>query len=57
MSNKKVVAVSRGQYRGIQIIELANGLLSFCLGTLTYTGKTLVAVTKFIDDYFSLKQN
>ncbi len=57
MSNKKVVAVSRGQYRGVQIIELANGLLSFCLGTLTYTGKTLVAVTKFIDDYFSLKQN
>ncbi len=56
-SEKKIVVVSRANYRGYAIFDMGNGYLAVQLGTKTISSKSLTALTLEIDKWLALKAN
>lgn len=53
---KRIVARSRGTYRGIVIIEVSTGYLIY-IGAKMYGFESLPETTAFIDAYYATKRN
>lgn len=54
---KRIIAKSRGTYKGIVIMEVSTGFLIY-IGPQMYGFETLPATTAFIDEYHkTTKQN
>lgn len=53
---KRIIARSRGTYRGVVIMEVSSGFLIY-IGTMMHGFTTLPATTAFIDEYYKTKQN
>lgn len=53
---KRIIARSRGTYRGIVIMEVSSGFLIY-IGMKMYGFDSLTATTAFIDRYYKDKRN
>lgn len=53
---KRIIARSRGTYRGIVIMEVSTGFVIY-IGVRMYGFESLKLTTAFIDDYYKTKRN
>lgn len=55
-NQKRIIARSRGTYRGIVILEVSSGFLIY-IGVKMFGFLTLAETTAFIDAYYLTKRN
>jgi hypothetical protein len=55
-NRKQIMAVSKGNYRGVAIYETPQGF-AVALGLLVYVSNALSSITGFIDAWFDLRKN
>ena len=56
-AEKKIIALSKANYRGIALYETLDIRVAFFLGAQLYSAPTLEKATACIDEWFKLKQN
>jgi hypothetical protein len=54
---KKIMALSKANYRGISLYETLDIRVAFFLGAQLYSAPTLEKATACIDEWLELKQN
>ena len=54
---KKILALSKAQYRGISLYETLDIRVAFFLGAQLYSAPTLEKATACIDEWYALKTN
>lgn len=57
MGMKRILVVSKGMYRGVELYETPDGRVAFMLGMLVCSTDTLADATRAIDEWFDAKKN
>ena len=56
-AEKKILALSKAQYRGVALYETVDIRVAFFLGATLYSAPTLEKATACIDEWYDLKKN
>jgi hypothetical protein len=56
-TEKKIIALSKANYRGIALYETLDTRVAFFLGITLYSAPTLEKATACIDEWYDTKKN